>query len=853
MEVEATLLDNLREINRLTARLISFDVIVHEAFAAESSGGGDVAAVKVLSKLNLAPEYVASCDEKTLREHSGSPVLLKLKNENWISFSCFHVHDNREFAVLFDPTAREADKIIQVPTPLFLERWGGVSIFLRNFPNSGFSPDSRHTAFFCLCAIARNLGVNIDLAQLLHDFAISDDEPPWGEFRKVADKYRLKCRQVTVSFNRLDSLGNALPAIIRKKDGKFAVLCGCRKVGEEMQPSVWDPLEPKNSYNNIRVCSPTEFQEIFSNRLILLKKIYSLGDPDQPFSLVWFIPEFLRQKVYFIQVIVAVFILSLIALVVPLFFQIVVDKVLVNESYNTLNVLGIGVICALAFSAIMEFFRDYLVIFATNKIDIRTAGRAFQHLLKLPIAFFEQLPAGVLIKHMQQLDKIRAFLSGSLFFSVLELFMLVIFIPFMWFYSAKLTMIVLLYSLLIASIIFVLIKPFQVRLHALYQAEGKRQSMLVESISGVRTVKSLALEPVQNRKWNDVTAFAIRRYFDVSKISLTAKSVSRFLEQLLAVNIIWVGALDVFDHRMTVGALIAFQMLSGRVTGPIVKLIGLLHEYQQTALSVKMLGQIMNHPVESVGGEIRPRLDGPIEFEHVNFRYAPEAELVIRDLSLRIPAAGVVGIVGRSGSGKTTLTKLLQGLYPLQSGIIKLSGVDLREISSAFLRSQIGIVLQDNFFFSGTIRENLLMTKPGASMDELLIAVRLAGIEEFIQKQPKGFDTPLEENATNLSGGQRQRLAIARALLPNPQILIFDEATSALDPESEEIVRSNLRQISYGRTVVIVSHRLSMVTGADIIVVLDNGEIRDKGKHEELLSRSGIYRDFWMRQQGGTV
>lgn len=852
MAINVTLNDCLREINRMTKRLVSFEQILQETYDYNEER---LVVDKVLTKLNLSPEYKEDITPEELQNHSGSPILLRLKNGNWVCFASFHFARNKTHAVVFDPISTVQNKIINVPAEVFLNQLSGTAVLMHSFPNAGFSPDKHYTAYFCFSVITKHLGNHISFERILHEFPTEPPEPSYAQCRKVAEHYGFSIKKTVVPLKEIGNLGKALPAIIEKNDGSYAIFAGivdaeAPEKAQELRYMIWDPQHPKENHDFMQEYTESDFCRDFTTTLVFVKKNYSMTDTEQPFSLLWFVPEFLRQKKYFIQVIFAVIVLSIIALIIPLFFQIVVDKVLVNESYNTLNVLGVGVVCALLFSAVMEFFRDYLVIFATNKIDIRTASRAFQHLLKLPISFFEQMPAGVLIKHMQQLDKIRSFLSGSLFFSVLELLMLFVFVPFMWIYSSRLTVIVLLYSLLIASIIFILIKPFQRRLRALYVAEGKRQSMLVETINGIRTVKSMAIEPTRSSKWNDVMAFSIDRYFDVNKISLSAKSISRFLEQLMAVNIIWLGALDVFNHTITIGALIAFQMLSGRVSGPIVKLIGLLHEYQQTALSVRMLGQVMNHPKEMSGGGLRPDLRGEISFDKVSFKYALDAPPAINNISLRIPPSGMVGIVGRSGSGKTTLTKLLQGLYPIQSGIIKCSGIDLREIEQEHLRSGIGVVLQESFFFSGTIKENLLMSRPNASMEELLFAVRLAGIEEFIQQQSKGFDTLLEENATNLSGGQKQRLAIARALLPNPQILIFDEATSALDPESEEIVRKNLREISYGRTVLVVSHRLSMVAEADMIVVLDSGEIVEQGKHRELLEKHGIYRDFWDRQGG---
>lgn len=849
MPQNTTLRICLDEVNRLSARWVSLDLPF--AHAQSSSESAEDCACAVLDALGLSPEKNAKCREEELRSHSGSPILLCLRNGNWILFSCFRNDPGGEKAIIFDPTGGKSGKVMSVPSEELFSQWDGLAVFVRSFEARGFSADGKGTAYHCMAAIAVNSGVSLNADEIRYLHPLRDDEPSEHEITKIAAENRFRVKHIRINVGEMNRLGSALPAMFKKKDGTYAILCGCRAIGESFRYFVWDPLERKTVDGNVRERSQEEFADSYGGTLILMRRHYGITSEEQPFSLRWFFPEFIRQKSYFIQVITAVLALSVLALVIPLFFQIVVDKVLVNASYNTLNVLGVGVVCALAFSSALEFLRDYIVVFATNKIDIRVASKAFGHLLNLPISFFEKMPAGVLIKHMQQLDKIRSFLSGSLFFSVLELIMLVVFLPLMWIYSVKLTGLVLVYSAVIASIIFLLIGPFQRRLRALYDAEGKRQSMLVESIHGMRTVKSLAMEPVRHREWNDVSAWAITRYFSVNKISLTARSVSRFIEQAMAVNIIWAGALDVFEHRMTVGALIAFQMLSGRVTGPIVKLIGLLHEYQQAALSVRMLGQVMNYPVEVVGGDIRPQLDGSIELDRVTFRYSPEDSPAVQSLSVAIPAGSIIGIVGKSGSGKTTLTKLLQGLYPLNSGTIRFSGIDLREISRSYLRTRIGVVLQDSFFFSGTIRENLLSVKPNATGDELIMASRLAGIEEYIQSLPRGFDTELEENAANMSGGQRQRLAIARALLPNPQILILDEATSALDPESEEVIRSNLREIARGRTMIIVSHRLSMVTGADRILVLDEGRLADAGTHRELFSRKGIYADFWDKQQGG--
>jgi ATP-binding cassette subfamily B protein len=395
-----------------------------------------------------------------------------------------------------------------------------------------------------------------------------------------------------------------------------------------------------------------------------------------------------------------------------------------------------------------------------------------------------------------------------------------------------------------------LVGPFQRRLQALYQAEGERQALLVETVHGMRTVKSLALEPRQRKVWDDQSALSISLRFRVDKISTAAQAMTGLLEKLMGVAIIGLGALAVFDNTMTIGTLVAFNMLASRVSGPLLQIVTMVHEYQEVALSVRMLGEIMNQRTEQSGRGrgISPTLTGRIEFDKVSFRYGPDGAPALDDISFTIKAGSVFGIVGKSGSGKTTVTRLIQGLYQNQQGIIRVDGHDSREIDLVHLRTNIGVVLQDNFLFRGTVRDNIAATKPGATIEEIITAAQMAGAEEFIERLPRGFDTQLEENAGNLSGGQKQRLAIARALITDPKLLIFDEATSALDPDSEAIVRQNLSRISAGRTVIIVSHRLSTLMDADAILVMERGKIADIGPHDQLVSRCMTYRHLWSQQ-----
>ncbi|MBQ7738786.1 MAG: peptidase domain-containing ABC transporter [Desulfovibrionaceae bacterium] len=712
-----------------------------------------------------------------------------------------------------------------------------------------------HSSLTCFRLIALHHGIDTDEERLVHRYAIDDLEPPLEQLKDMAEDLNLKAKIAPLSFEKACNLENVYPVLGQTKTGTYFILAGVRENEDgSMDVATINPLPPDDDTSEVadyyRFWSKESWEKYTTNQGLFLKKRFSLTDEAQPFGFRWFIPEFIKLKGLFGQIALAVLVMTLLTLLMPLFFQIVIDKVLPNSSFTTLNVLGCGICLAICFHAGLEFLRNYLLLYATKKIDINTAMKTFAHLMRLPVSFFEAVPSGLLIKHMQQSERIRGFLSGNLFFTILELCSLLVFIPFLLFYSPPLTGIVLFFSLLMVLVVVALIKPFQRRLDALYQAEGRRQSRLVESLHGIHTVKSLALEPVEERDWNNASAYAIDAHFQVGKISITASALSQMLEMLMNVAVIWAGAHLVFNHTISIGALIAFQMLSSRVSGPLVKVVGLVHEYQQTALSVKMLGAVMNTPEEHPGGGVTPDFQGHIHLDQISFRYQPNLPDVLQDINLEIEAGEVIGIVGRSGSGKSTLTRLIQAIYQPRIGIIRIDGIDIRELDKANLRRNIGIVLQDNYFFQGTIRDNIRLTSASATVEAVVRASMMAGAHEFVSDFPRGYDTILEENASNLSGGQKQRLAIARALLANPKILILDEATSALDPESELIVQKNLAQIARSRTVIIISHRLSMVRQANRIVVMDQGRIIACAPHDILVHRDGLYKDFWEQQMG---
>jgi subfamily B ATP-binding cassette protein HlyB/CyaB len=703
------------------------------------------------------------------------------------------------------------------------------------------------TALPCLALIARHHGLDVSPERLAHDHALGEAEPSPGLLLRMAGEAGLRARLSRLSWRELAALGEALPVLARLGNGNWVAVLG---VGEQAGASVVLLHDPLAEGRDPIVVPEAQFRARWSGEVLLARRAPQRGEPEGAFGLRWFLPEIRRQKRLFADVALAVLFVTLLGLAVPVFFQLVIDKVLVHQGYATLYVLAGGMVLALAFDAVLSFLRRYILLHATNRIDIRVATRTFGHLLRLPIHFFERMPAGVTVRHMQQAARVREFLTGRLFLTLLDALSLLVFIPVLYLYSPLLTAVVLAFTGLIGLVVALLVGPFRRRLDALYRAEGERQALLVESVHGMRTVKSLALEPRQRRAWDERSAEAVTTRHQVEKISAFAQAATGFLEKLMLVGIIALGALAVFDGTLSVGALVAFNMLAGRVSGPLSQIVTMAHEYQEVAVSVRMLGEVMGRQPErdDRGRGIRPEIAGEVEFADVSFRYAPEAAPALDDVSFTVPQGTVFGIVGRSGSGKTTITRLIQGLYPPQQGQIRLDGVDVREIDLAHLRGAIGVVLQESFLFRGTVRENISAPRPGASFEEVVAAARLAGADEFIERLPRGFDTRLEENAENLSGGQRQRLAIARALITQPRLLILDEATSALDPESEAIIRRNLARIAKGRTVIIVSHRLATLVDADAILVLERGRVADLGRHRDLLSRCMAYRQLWNQQ-----
>ncbi|CAK0748911.1 ATP-binding cassette subfamily B protein [Azospirillaceae bacterium] len=698
-----------------------------------------------------------------------------------------------------------------------------------------------------LVLVARHHGINTTVAQLVHNNALPPRDVLPHEIPRLARTIGMKARKSRFKWEKLISLNKVFPLLLSLNNKNTVIMIGIRRDTPEPMAVLVDPLASRPEPFFV---TREQLEAQWSGDAVLLRRTYDLTDSEQPFGLRWFIPEMWLQRAAFRDVAIAAVVLHVISLATPMFFQLILDRVMTHQSYSSLYVLSGGIIIVIIFEAAFSFVRRFLLLFASNRIDIRLATRTFSHLVSLPIDYFEQTSAGITVRYMQQVEKIRQFLTGRLLLTALDATALIVFFPILLLYSVRLTLVVLLFTALMALVIFLMLGPFRQRLKKLSGAESERQAMLVETIHGMRTIKSSAIEPIQRRKWEQSAANVIKMQFQVGEIGAYAQAVMHALESLMKVAVVGVGTSEVFDQTLTAGALIAFQMVSGRVVSPLVQIVSLVQDYQETLLSVEMLSKIMNRPPERRPGVagLCPTITGKIDFDGVRFRYGFSGPPVLDGINLHIPAGAVVGLVGRSGSGKTTLTRLIQGFYPVQEGVLRFDGVDIREIDLPHLRRSLGVVLQDNFLFRGTVRDNIAITRPEATLEEIIRSVRLAGADEFIEKLPLGLDTMIEENASNFSGGQRQRLAIARALLPQPRLLILDEATSALDPDSEAIFMANLAAIASGRTVLLVSHRLTTLVRCNAILVMDRGRIVDAAPHADLLGRCDIYRHLWTQQ-----
>ena len=601
-----------------------------------------------------------------------------------------------------------------------------------------------------------------------------------------------------------------------------------------------------------QVLSWVAFTGMWSGELIFLTSKASFAGDMARFDFTWFIPAVVKYRKLLGEVLLVSLVLQLIGLITPMFFQVVMDKVLVNHAMQTLNVIAIGLLCATVFEVLLSGIRTYVFAHTSSKIDVELGARLFRHLMALPMGYFQSRRVGDSVARIRELENIRSFLTGNAMTLVLDLMFSVVFIAVMLWYSPKLTLIVAISIPVYIALSLFFTPILRTRLNEKFNRGAENQSFLVETISGIDTVKAMAVEPRWQQKWEKQLAGYVAAGLSTTHIATIASNSVMLVSKLVTVGIMWMGASLVIDGKLTVGELIAFNMLAGQVSNPILRLAQLWNDFQQVGISMSRLGDILNARTEVEGNKTRiPRLQGSIEFDQVSFRYRPDAPDVIRSMQLQIRPGEVIGIVGRSGSGKSTLTKLVQRLYVPDRGRVLIDGQDIAIIDTASLRHQIGVVLQENMLFNRSVRDNIALANPTAPIEHIMQAAKLAGAHDFIAELPEGYDTIVGEHGTGLSGGQRQRIAIARALISNPRILIFDEATSALDYESEKIIQDNMRHICQGRTVLIIAHRLSAVRDANRIIVMERGQIAEMGSHAELLRNpKGIYRHLYDLQQG---
>ena len=599
------------------------------------------------------------------------------------------------------------------------------------------------------------------------------------------------------------------------------------------------------------VLGKKRFLEIWTGAVILFRKAAQPASQGHVFNLFWFIPILLKYKKCLCQVLVLSFFLQLLGLISPLFTQVIIDKVLVHRSLSTLDVLVAGMFLVALFQVGMTSLRSYLFTYTTNKMDVILSARLFQHITALPMAYFASWKVGDIVTRVRELDTIRQFLTGSAFTVLLDTVFAVVYMVVMFHYSTTLGIFVL-FILPIYTLLNLVITPiYRHLLGKNFEANADNQAFLIEAVTGIETVKALAVEPYLAQRWEQRLAAFIKTSFAVTNLANAAGNLGNLIQQLFNLLILWYGAGMVMQNDLSVGELIAFQMIAGMVIAPVLRLVNLWQSFQQTQVSLNKLGDIMNAEAEPDFDPTRttlPGLTGNIVFERVNFRYRADMPEVLYQLSLQIRAGQRIGIVGRSGSGKSTLTKLIQRLYVPESGRILMDGVDIAQVEPAWLRRQIGVVLQDNVLFNGTIAENIALAVPKATKQEIVAAAEISGASAFIELLPKKYESLVGERGNALSGGQRQRIAIARALLMQPKILILDEATSALDYESERIIMDNMKQIAAHRTVLMIAHRLTTVCSCDEILYIEHGQVAERGSHDELLARHGRYYDLWQQQ-----
>lgn len=691
-----------------------------------------------------------------------------------------------------------------------------------------------------LVALLRFQGVGVDPEQLHH--RLGKVSVTFPEMVRCARELGIKVGLRTTTWEKLAVA--PLPGIVGLKDGGF-LLIGKSDADEAI---VQSPASPTPI-----LMKRADFELVWDGRLLLMTRRAGLTDLTRRFDVSWFLGAINKYRTQLFEVFGSSFFLQLFALISPLIFQVVIDKVLVHRSLSTLDVLMFGLVAISLFETILGILRTYLFSHTTNRIDVELGARLFRHLLALPISYFQARRVGDSVARVRELENIRTFLTSSALTLVIDLLFTCVFLLVMLLYSLQLTLIVVASFPFYIGISIAATPAFRAQLDEKFRRGAENQAFLVESVTGIETLKSMAVEPQMQRLWEEQLASYVAASFRVLKLGNTASNFVQLVSKLVNAAILYGGAHLVIDGTLTVGELVAFNILAGRVSSPVLRLAQMWQDFHQARISVLRLGDILNTPAETTINPTRaalPAIRGHITFEHVTFRYRIDGPEILHNVNFEVLPGQIVGVVGPSGSGKSTLAKLVQRLYVPESGRVLVDGVDLSVIDTSWLRRQIGVVLQENMLFNRSVRANIALSDPAAPMQQVIAAAKLAGAHDFVLELPEGYDTIVGERGSSLSGGQRQRIAIARALINNPRIIIFDEATSALDYESERIIQDAMEEIAKGRTVIVIAHRLSTVRRSDRIITIDRGRLVEDGSHDELINSGGRYASLY-RLQGG--
>lgn len=681
--------------------------------------------------------------------------------------------------------------------------------------------------------------INVDLRAIIRENGITDADITIEELLLIARKSDFKAK--LKNLNLSETKKYPYPAIFLLKNKSFGVIL--KPDFENDKALIFIPEE-----KNAREVSFDEIKAISSGEIIFLS--HKMMNEQIKFGFKWFFVEIMKYKRIIAEVMLGSFVVQLFGLVTPLFTQVILDKVIVHRSMSTLDVLGIAFVAVSIFEFLLNLTRNYIFIHTANKIDAKLGAKLFNHLFALPFVYFESRKVGNIISRIRELDQIREFITNKSVSVIIDLFFSTVFLVVMFVYSKILTLVVLIIVFLIGILYVTMTPELRARLENKFQMSAQSNSYLVEAVTGVQTVKSLSIEGIMQKKWNNYLGRYVKAGFNLAVMSNFAGSLSNLFQKMMTIAILWIGVTLVIKNQLTIGQLIAFQMFANQFTAPVMRLVNLWNEFQQVLLGVDRLGDILNNPVEITSSKAitLPKVNGSVKIDNLSFKYTPNGPMVLNGIKLNVKAGQSIGLVGRSGSGKSTITKLIQKLYLPFEGTIYIDEVDIRQMNPIWLRNNIGVVLQENYLFSGTIRDNISMPKPDAPIEMIIQAAQISGAHSFISEMPEGYDTIVGERGSTLSGGQRQRIAIARALITNPKIIIFDEATSALDYESERVIMENLDKIKKGRTMFIIAHRLSTVKNCDIIVALDKGNIIEIGSHEELINKKGYYYNLYTQQ-----